>query len=346
MPADNEMSDQPDEVEEVDSSAQSLAMAPPARNLWKFRDELLALDCVKHNLRLLQSEDYRRIFPNFPEMDDQVWLTLNTKLNDSIATAESFFRQVNDSNWPTMPTMPVTGVPGAGTGGGNVGSEQSSEDMLLIRRCEETTVKLQDTVGFLSQVLVGHHRKPTGPMRIQAPVRTPRVRRPTRSQLPRLRLDRERNYSTLLNPAFIPRPVRNNLRQTECSSLNERYRVFLGLHKGPMPRRSTPIREQHPKYPRLVAAEHMPLDQVPQERGSSPVELPPVAVLAGELDASEGGHVDESPDGDVEMKDDNSTSKDVLVDDESSKPLDKLPGISEVFANDDFMEEDFSGGRL
>ncbi|OTA95071.1 hypothetical protein M434DRAFT_231711 [Hypoxylon sp. CO27-5] len=342
------------EVKRVDSPVRPVTLAPLVWAWPEIKDAPEGYDYVKHNLHTLQSENGRQVFPKLPGLHDLIWLLANTKRREPIHAAEGPFHHANQNSWPCE--QAINPRRGDDASQENARSEQPSvNDLTLIRYRQEVAMKLEHAAALFGQVLAGKYRKPIGRMRIQPVAEVPWVGRRTRGQLPNPRVYLQHNYGTLLDSEFIPQPGRirdHNGHLTEWTPLIERYRVILRLSRGLMPKTTTHFQMERGKYPQLMAGVYTPLYRVPRLLELPPQDLPPVASLIeeveaiekkGSLDAGDRAHffavgvmnVGDAPNEDVAMVDACSTDRDGGP----QRPrVKKLPSISEVFANDDFIK--------
>ncbi|KAI0144165.1 hypothetical protein F4776DRAFT_462124 [Hypoxylon sp. NC0597] len=335
-----------EDVEEIEVERVDSPVGPVALAWWDIKNVLEGCDYVKHNLRILQSEDGRQVFPKFPDLHDLAWLVINTKVKVSIDAAESFFNQANENGWLCEQVMNPR--PGDSVSQENARSGQPpANDVALIRQCQEVTMNLEYVAGLLNQILAGQYRKPVGQMRLQPVVEVPWLGRPARSQLPNPRVDFQQKYPTLLDPAFIPQPGEIQDPHgllTEWTPLGERYRVILRLSKGIMPKNTTRFRMERGEYSPFVAREHVPLNLVARLPSLPPQNLPRVASLIEEVEALEEKKKASLDAGDrahyytIGLMDVGNVPTE---DGQPQQPPTKLPSISEVFANDNFMKPGF-----
>ncbi|KAI0842484.1 hypothetical protein F5Y06DRAFT_128436 [Hypoxylon sp. FL0890] len=364
MSTNKKMPAQPDEVgevEEVNSSARVVAPAPSVEGRLNIQIQLQARDHiqfdVQFDVQILQSADGSYVFPMLNDIKTLLFVNIDKYLKETMQTAETSLRAALDSGGPYTQ---VTYIPRGGRSGASVTAGQPSVGHALLGRYGELlTEYLAREAARMCRYLLNRYTKPMGPMHMQPPAANEWFSRPTRRQLPEPRTDYQQYRQTFLDAASLPQPAPRQVLQQ--SQVRGPYGLFTTMNPDSEhnrillpPLEPKHIGEQNPMAPGLVIKEHIPLSRVTREEAPIPVTLPPVARLIEQVEALEKGEEIDvlgsafqtnndnyamSTDKDVEMKDAGAIDGDAPTHDGSTGSQAKLPGLSENFANDAFMQE-------
>ncbi|KAI1441493.1 hypothetical protein F5Y02DRAFT_399328 [Annulohypoxylon stygium] len=158
--------------EPEERSNQLVEQNPPHKHIWDVEDQIRALVRATVQFGDLTSDEGQKHFPEFPQLHDQTWLTLQTKIKNTISTTESFFRKADSNGWFREQAIPR-----------RPGSKQrpTKQSLEMGRLCDRVTNLLEDTTALQGQILAGQHRKPSGEKRLDRPEFVPFTRRLTDS---------------------------------------------------------------------------------------------------------------------------------------------------------------------
>ncbi|KAI1207179.1 uncharacterized protein F4807DRAFT_190052 [Annulohypoxylon truncatum] len=231
---------------------------------WDIKGQLETIKQLKVNFHRLTSDDAQEHFPKFPKLHDRTWLTLITKLQEAMTVAEHFLTDVDSNDWlRVQASLPgQLWAPGA-----------RARLWDINRPCERAIKVLEGVAALQAQILAGQHRKPDGEKRLEKPAFIPVSYRqgPGEGLLPEASYP-ERGESQV-DPDYDILQSAEELSQS-ASDL-ERYRFSFRPDLAELEEMKS-RREQSDERPSLVPAEHVPLREIAEKKGTYGPSGPPL----------------------------------------------------------------------